>query len=222
MEDSQISSHAELLIKSGEQEFDLRIHRAISWLEPAEAAMRKDCFDEGFIFYWVAFNAAYARVEAFKMDSMRYERDRFREYFDKILRLDVHGRVYEAIWNRFSENIRRLLNNRYVYGPFWLHSSGEPEYDDWERRFDGSRKRILQALSEMDTGFILNTVFGRLYILRNQLMHGAAKWQSSANREQVIDGARIMESLVPVFIDLMIDSPDEIDWGQLYYPYLKE
>ena len=36
----------------------LRVHRALSWLQRAE--MAEDDFDAAFIFYWIAFNAAYA------------------------------------------------------------------------------------------------------------------------------------------------------------------
>lgn len=37
----------------------LRVHRALSWLKPAES---EDDLDVKFILYWVAFNAAYAKA----------------------------------------------------------------------------------------------------------------------------------------------------------------
>jgi len=39
------------------EEFDLRTHRAISWLIKAEAVEDND---SKFIFYWISFNAVYA------------------------------------------------------------------------------------------------------------------------------------------------------------------
>lgn len=221
MKESEKAPHDELLEKFTEIDYELRIDRAISWLKPAETAMHEDGFDESFIFYWVAFNSIYAKaIVPDDGNSMLPERERFGEYFEQILELDEKGRVYDVIWNRFSENIRRLLMNRYVYGPFWQFSNGDPAYSDWEGSFNRSRHKINTALKRKHTLVILNTVFDRLYILRNQLIHGASKWRSSANREQVIDGVRIMESLVPVFIDLMIEHAENIDWGKVHYPYL--
>ena len=62
----------------------LRMRRALSWLERAEK--EKDDDDAAFIFYWIAFNAAYARVKSSEFE--RRERNLFEDYFDKILGLD--------------------------------------------------------------------------------------------------------------------------------------
>ena len=59
-----------------------------------------------------------------------------------------------------------------------------------------------------------------LDVLRNQLVHGGATWNSSINRAQVKDGAAVLGWLLPVFIDIMLDNPDQ-DWGKPYYPVVK-
>ena len=64
---------------------------------------------------------------------------------------------------------------------------------------------------------VLSNVFDRLYVLRNQLVHGGSTWNSDINRDQVRDGAAILEFLVPVFVDVMMDNPQE-DWGRPFYP----
>lgn len=64
---------------------------------------------------------------------------------------------------------------------------------------------------------VLAILFDRLYVLRNQLMHGGATWNGSVNRAQVRDGARIMAFLVPLFLKLMLDNPAE-PWGAPRYP----
>ena len=73
------------------------------------------------------------------------------------------------------------------------------------------------AYGKEDTVAVLMTLFNRLYVLRNQLMHGGATWGGKVNRRQVGDGAAIMGALVPHFVDLMMDHPDE-DWGEPPYP----
>lgn len=191
----------------------LRVHRALSWLDRAERTGDDD--DAAFIFYWIAFNAAYA-VELSEIDSLG-ERTAFDDYFERIVRLDTENRVYDAVWQRFSQSARLFLSNQYVFSPFWKFKNGIPGYEDWEARFERSKRRIGEALAKRETRVILSTLFDRLYVLRNQLIHGGATWKSTVNRDQVKDGKRILSFLVPLFIDIMLDHPNE-PWGAPYYP----
>jgi len=194
----------------------LRVHRALSWLNRAELA--GDDHDAAFIFYWIAFNAAYAddRDEAVPSG----ERSAFDDYFRKITDLDGDHRVYAAIWERFPQSIRLLLDNKYVFQPFWKHQNRVAGHEDWEARLARSRKRTQSALADRDTRVVLTFLFDRLYVLRNQLIHGGATWNSSVNRDQVRDGARIMGFLVPIFIDLMMDNA-ALAWGAPHYPVVE-
>ena len=67
---------------------------------------------------------------------------------------------------------------------------------------------------------MLNTVFDRLYVLRNQIVHGGATWRSGVNRDQVRDSRQILATLVPLAIDVMMEHP-EADWGTPYYPVVE-
>lgn len=194
----------------------LRVHRSISWLNRAE--MVEDDHDAGFIFYWIAFNAAYA--EELDDTAVTGERSALGDYFQKITELDRERLIDRAIWERYPQSIRLLLQNRYVFMPFWKHHNQVPGYEDWEARFKKSKRSIGQALGRSDTKTVLTTLFDRLYVLRNQLVHGGATWNSSVNRDQVGDGARIMALLVPLFIDLMMDNP-EVAWGKPFYPVVE-
>ena len=194
----------------------LRIHRAISWIGRAEE--EKDDYDAAFVFYWIAFNAAYAQDIRSAQDMG--ERDRLGEYFNKLVYLDTDRRIFNALWNRFPDSVRVLLDNKFVFQPFWNYHNGLAGYYNWESRFQSSKNLVARALGDSDTGTILSTLFDRLYVLRNQIIHGGATWNSSVNREQVRDGARIMTFLVPVFIDIMLDNPEQ-QWGPTYYPIVK-
>ncbi len=194
-------------------DLSLRVHRALSWLRRAE--MAGDDHDAAFIFYWIAFNAAYA--DELGDADLESERSVFADYFHRLTSLDRDQRIYEAIWQRFSQEIRLLLRNKYVFQPFWRHQNGERRCESWEVAFERSKRRVGRALQECDTRTILSTLFDRLYVLRNQLVHGGATWNSGVNRNQVRDGARILAALVPVFIDLMMDNPNA-PWGAPYYP----
>lgn len=204
---------------SSPQAVNLRIHRAISWLSRAEQETTDP--DAAVIFYWIAFNAAYGRDqeigEVGDELSPTSERGLFRDFFDLVLELDTNRQIYDEIWDRFSGPIRTLLNNQYVFQPFWDNQRGKSETGNWESRFENAKRLSMEALAKQDTVTVLAIVFDRLYVLRNQLIHGGSTWQSSVNRRQVEDGARILAFLVPLFVSVMMDNPDK-GWGEPAYP----
>ncbi len=197
----------------------LRVHRAISWLARAEDEGNDP--DASVIFYWIAFNAAYAQVEdatqADESRKVRAERGLFRDFFKLVLQHDTDNLIYNEIWDRFSGPIRLLLNNRYVFQPFWDSQRDEGGRNKWQKGFNNFKAISRRALARQDALTVLSIVFDRLYVLRNQLIHGGSTWNSSVNRAQVVDGARILSFLVPLLIGVMLDNPDE-DWGEPAYP----
>ena len=120
----------------------LRVHRALSWLERAER--EPDDPDAAFVFYWIAFNAAYAQDRPRSLDST--ERNHFSDFFDTILSLDSGHAIYDAIWERFSDSIRVLLDNRFVFQPFWNHHAGRG-HENWEHAFERSKRGVQEALA---------------------------------------------------------------------------
>jgi len=192
----------------------LRVHRAISWIGRAEACGEDD--DARFIFLWIAFNAAYADEREFQ-SSPQAERAAFLAYSGRLTALHSARRIYKAVWQRFSGPVRLLLENRYVFNPFWQHHNGIDGFEDWEDRFKASAKSFAQAFQAGDSARVLSFIFDRLYVLRNQLVHGGATWNSGINRAQVRDGAAILAFLVPVFVDLMMENPAG-NWGRPFYP----
>ena len=194
----------------------LRVHRSISWLQRAEK--ESDDWDAAFIFLWIAFNSAYA--EDIPEASPSGERTNFDAFFERILAIDIDHRIYDAIWDRFSQSIRLMLDNQFIFQPFWHFQNGIVGYEDWQDRFAKGKRKIQHALQNRDTKLILTTLFDRLYVLRNQLVHGGATWNSSVNRSQVQAGAAILGFLLPLFIDLMMDNPS-IAFGAPYYPVVE-
>lgn len=193
----------------------LRVHRSLSWLRRAEA--EEGDLDVRFILLWIGFNAAYAgdMSQASGPDSRR-ERDVYLAFFRTLVGYDGRHRIYDAVWSRYSQEIRVLLENQYVFAPFWLHHNGAPGYGDWRDRLDRARHAVNSALNRHDTASRLSLLFDRLYVLRNQLVHGGATWDSTVNRDQVRDGAALLGCLLPIFVDLMMDNPAH-DWPMPHY-----
>ncbi len=200
----------------------LRVHRALSWLRRAEN--EKDDLDVRFILLWIGFNAAYAGDLDRALDGegkAGNERERFDKFFATLVEMDRDNRIYNAIWERFSQEIRLLLDNKFVFAPFWRHQAGEFGGAGWEVSFESARAAANRAVAQRNTPIVLSILFDRLYVLRNQLVHGGATWDSSANRNQVRDGASLLGCLLPVFIDLMMDNPDA-EWAMPMYPVVEE
>ena len=195
----------------------LRVHRAISWIGRAEASRQDD--DARFIFLWIAFNAAYADEREFSVTAPG-ERAAISGYFTRLIERDKARRVYNALWQRFSGPVRMLMDNRYLFKAFWQHHNGIEGFADWEEKFRASSRSFALAFQAGNTVRVLSAVFDRLYVLRNQLVHGGSTWNSGINRAQVRDGSAILAFLMPVFVDLMMDNPGD-NWGRPFYPVVE-
>ena len=121
----------------------LRVRRAISWgLRAEREAKRKDenTDDVRYIFLWIAFNAAYAgahEIEREREWARAKERARatsknpptkpesevFRTYFRALVKMDKQGRIHDVL-DELSDWLQNLMQNEYVFKPFWLALNG--------------------------------------------------------------------------------------------------
>ena len=194
----------------------LRVHRALSWLHRAE--LETDDGDARFIFLWIAFNAAYANEV---QDRQTFtERKLFLGFLNRLIESDEKRLLYHLVWNEFSGPIRLMIDNQYVFQPFWDHHNGQLAEQEWRDAFERSRASASRALGRMDTTRLLAVMFDRLYVLRNQLLHGGATWNSKVNRGQIAQGATIMGLIVPAVIHLMMENPQQL-WGDPCYPVIE-
>ena len=199
--------------ESTPESLNVRLHRAISWIKCAEK--NDGNLDVQFIALWISFNACYA-VEINGLTS-KSERLKFKTFIDKLISHDSENRFYNLLWQKFSGPVKMLVENQYVYAPFWEYTRGE--INEWENSFRKSCESAHRFLSREKVGDLLEIVLDRLYTLRNQLMHGGATFNSKVNRSQVKDGYNIMKLLVPIIIDIMMQHDTE-DWGNINYPII--
>lgn|SRR5690625_3066062 len=194
----------------------LRVHRALSWLQ--RAANEEDV-DSQFIFLWIAFNAAYAT----DIDERKglVEQETFNAFIGKLHELDTQQRFNHLVWNAYPNAIRVLLDNRYVFAPFWAYQKGLKSKEEWEDEFVRAKRAAHAAFAKQDTPVVLSIVLSRIYVLRNQMVHGGATWNSSINRNQVRDCLAIMRELVPLLIEIMMDNPNTL-WGEANFPPVKD
>ena len=187
-----------------------RLHRALSWM--ACAQQHDDDDDVVFIALWIGFNACYG-VDGEPVSLT--ERDSFTRFVTQLVALDADQQIYHCLWMNFSGFVRTLIDNPYVFAPFW--TSRRDGDDKWQQPFQRAKKLAMEALAANDVARLLAIVLDRLYVLRNQLMHGGATWRSQVNRQQVRDGRRLLQELLPLLVAIMLNAPDR-DWGDIYFP----
>ena len=143
----------------------LRVHRALSWLEAAERC--EDDNDARFIFLWISLNAAYADEIQRESAPEQAVLDRFLQH---LVELDTANLLYDLVWSRFAGPFRMLLDNRFVFQPFWDYQNGKIDEDRWRRSFESAKTAARRALRDRrQTAKALAIVLSRLYTLRNQL-----------------------------------------------------
>ena len=201
-------------VRDGQPEvLRVRIHRAISWLQRAE--QEADDLDAKFLFLWISFNAAYASEFGFE----RSEREQSRLFVQRLLARDVAKRLHDALHRQFTGPIRALIDNKFVFEPFWKALRDHDGSGHWEEQFAASKKVAMRAVMDKQTDVLLGVVLDRLYVLRNQIVHGGATWRGAANRSQLRDGAAILGTILPIVIDVMIDDTSE-DFEAIAYPVI--
>lgn len=98
-------------------QLNLRLRRALSWLGRAERESGKEPpdWDAAFIFHWIAFDAMSSQLgDAKKTDRQRPQ------YFKRMVAFaDASSAIYGAIWSVLQDDIRQILENKYVFQPYW-------------------------------------------------------------------------------------------------------
>ena len=207
----------------------LRLHRAVSWLQRGDAESDADAT---YIFLWIAFNAAYSAESNDRTDVQRRK-----SYLEALVPLDAEHHIDELLIGQLRLPVQDIMENVYLFRGFWDCLTEQPfNWQKWPNRSWFMRDqsfvverlippapRTLQAqlrpnwLIPTDVTAILRKLFDRLNVLRNQLMHGCATQDGSINRRQVDAGAMVLGPLVHVFLDIMVDNPNE-NWGSPAYP----
>ncbi|MGE8559075.1 MAG: hypothetical protein ACN6NU_11520 [Acinetobacter sp.] len=194
--------------------FNLRIHRGLSWLKKS-VELDSD-LDLKFMSLWISFNAIYAQDAGLNQDKQS-----LRQFLYLICQKDQDHKIYHILWDKFSQPIRLLLENPYVYQGFWDYQNQKISQRSWKEDFDQEKKKVHKALQEKSSVDILFVVFNRLYTLRNQMIHGGATYNSSVNRRQLQDACNILVALLPIFMLVLLENAKTLDLGKPFYPVVQ-
>lgn len=195
------------------QNWQIRVHRALSWFERAIDTDADDQPDGRLLYGWIAFNALYGRWDreaGFPAPDMAAWRD----FLKAVLQQDADGRVAECLL-RLRESILHLSENKFVDLRFWQN----PEQPG------NLRRRYHEALSlfvERRWLSLAGLALERVYVVRGQLVHGAATRGSELNRATLRQSRDVLEGLLLPILEVVIDHACHDDWPPLCYPPIYE
>lgn len=196
-----------------EEHYGVRLYRAIRWLKCAEQHAQTDA-DMTFIALWIALNACTVAEKLEGTTEQKYIAG-FCEYMEKLRELDKQQRLKKSLVNNRA-CIEQLIESPYTFRRFWYQDNIVKGLSNWRPSFIAENEKARRALNMEIVADLLPIVMKRIYVLRNQLIHGGATHNSSYNRERVQNGIQLLMVLMPVFLDLMFDQPD--GWGLIQYP----
>jgi hypothetical protein len=193
-----------------------RVERMNTWIELAEASPHDHV---RFVFYWIAYEAAYQNDNRGSGLEDWKERE---EFHDKLARHD--GTQLANIMDGRRAEVRRILELRQADPCFWQKRWKVRRAEEWEKKFGERVRRQLRQLNRAITdaerpevSAALNNLFRNLSIVRHQIVHGGSAGPRSRGRTQVILGAGLLKALVPCFRDSIKSNIDQ-DWGEPPYP----
>ena len=188
-----------------------------TWIELAEATSHDHV---RFVFYWIAYEAAYQNEDSGLKDWQERQ-----QFHDRLARHD-RGKL-RGILHTQSRDVVRILELRQAHGSFWTRWREDEDVrsaEEWEGRF---RRRVGSAIERLNDAVrsgvkreisdTLNNLFRNLSIVRHQIVHGGSAGPRSRGRTQVILGAGLLKALVPCFRDSIKSNIDQ-DWGEPPYP----
>jgi hypothetical protein len=118
--------------------------------------------DGQFIFFWIAFNVAYAQDLACLNVS---EAATFSRFVTKTFYLDQNKGLANLVYDDYPSSIRLLVDNKYVFQPFCDHQKGHNNATNWQVKFDKAKQQTNIALTKEQTSKAIELVLLRLYNL---------------------------------------------------------
>lgn len=204
-----------LLAAKSDHPFPIRIHRACSWLSVVENMGEKPDYDLALISQWVAFNALYGQWDDQRREPMP-DRECWRRFLDRILKLDSDGHVATVLEGQ-RRLVMDLLEDEHLSGFFWQEPGPRRAGQSRKAKYDSQTWYI-----ERNWTMILDRLLERIYLMRCQLVHGAATHSSKLNRAALHRCSGMLGALLPAVLVVLIDRGADEDWGTMCYPPLEQ
>jgi hypothetical protein len=195
------------------QNWQIRVHRSLSWLERAFETDAEEQPDARLLFDWIAFNAIYGQWderEGFPVaDTVSWK-----DFLRRILAADDHQVIARRL-GELRDPILKLADNKFLDPRLWQDLA----------RPTNLRRRYFEATSlffEKRWLDLLILAVERIYVLRGQLVHGAATRGSRLNRDTLLQARHVLEQLLVPILEVVIEYGAHDGWPPLCYPPLED
>lgn len=219
------------IMRAGNDDNRERLLRGITWFSRAEDAASDD---EKVLFYYIALNALFGRLEDDKKRKDGEKPHEWSYFFVRNLIRHDQNKTLLAFVRKKEGVINDIIGNRYLSPEFW-HSAHEPD-TDWQSRQRKKQEKTNAGIRHLKAwrmaakkasgakapwevrkaalGVLLSAI-GCVRVLRNQMMHGACCYADGYNRTQMRACAAFLPPLVGRMIRIMISGGE---WGKVPSP----
>lgn len=192
----------------------IRVHRAFSWMARVEDLEDGADLDVALICQWVAFNALYGQWNGEKREPAP-DTVSWQQFLGRVLKLDESGHIGKVL-TEHKKLVMSILDDEYLSRFYWEDPS--------DLRARKSKKAKFNAQTwylEKRWVMVLDRLVERIYLMRCQLMHGAATFGGKLNRTSLHHCSIMLEHLLQGVLLTLIDHGAEEDWGAMCYPPLR-
>lgn len=167
--------------------------------------------DVRFMVLWVAINSLYARWDNLR-NTPHYDSDSRNAFLEMVYGWDQT--TFNGLISAKRGLILKHLENPFLSGVFWR----DPHHPDAKTHATEDARHLDNNFKNKSHLKVLKQAFDRLYVLRGQLMHGAATGGSKLNRKTLNYGVLLLMSVMPTILETTIDYGSHDDWHDLCYP----
>ncbi len=198
-----------------------RIGRMNYWIQNAQSySTAKDKFYVKFLFYWIAYEAAYKKQE---WENFTDEFKLRKDFHENIQQCKFAKKEFPPALMKVKDEVQNLIMLRQASRHFWYKKDGWDENPEkWERKFNKEVKVDcdhfkIAAHDGRELAKVFDSVFANLSIVRHQIIHGGSSGEAGYGGDQVEWGAKILESIIPLFRDFIVKN-NSVDWGKPPFP----
>ncbi|MGB2501649.1 MAG: hypothetical protein ACPIA2_18280 [Mariniblastus sp.] len=189
----------------------VRMHRAFSWLGAAECEDEDDKIDEKLIFRWIGLNSLFGRWNSYDQEPERDNRA-LTGFLTVVEGYDKDALIKACLIEQ-QILVNQICSDQFVNKFFWKVLGTEKRFN--QRRDQISIQRMY---SDQNYRQILHEVFSRIYLVRCQLIHGAATFGSKLNRRIVKQCGIVLERIIFAIVKIITDHAWTENWDDLCYP----
>lgn len=195
----------------------IRLHRCFSWMAASQPAADAPPVgdDEAMIYLWIAFNALYGQWDP-QLRQPQPDMACYRGLIQKLLAIDhpsaAGGGRFAAMYTAERGLVTEILEDEFLSHCFWQEPTPQRAGQSRKARHE-SRTWYLEG----KWGMLSERVLERIYLMRCQLIHGAATHGGKLNRDSLARCVLMLRHVLQAAVVVLIQDGGKLDLGPLCY-----